>query len=143
MIELKSSNDIDFNSYVKIESDSPKYCYEKVRIEKIIPMVNIKSQSTIPYDYEYVFDKKKNHYFSLNAYLEGRSWVKKCWVYPSIRQLESKLAEKEKENKRLRECIAENLKMDIEMFEKSNGAGASLSNIMRSKQCLNDQTKGE
>jgi Icc-related predicted phosphoesterase len=68
--EVKTLTDIKEDDTIVITGDVLKN--ETFKVQKVICS---ESNGT-----EIVFDKKKNRFFNLGMYLQGKSWVKECKV---------------------------------------------------------------
>jgi hypothetical protein len=68
--EVKTLTDINEGDTIVVTGDVLKN--ETFKVQKVICS---ESNGT-----EIVFDKKKNRFFNLGMYLQGKSWVKECKV---------------------------------------------------------------
>lgn len=66
--EIETINDIKEGDIIIISGDM----YDRHPVK--VPMVKVSESDGT----EIIIDKKKNHYFNLQMFLQGSSWVKEC-----------------------------------------------------------------
>lgn len=105
MEKLISLSQLKVGTRLKIVAKSEKYSHKSISVKKLIKMWSGHGDGSVygKQDTEILVNRSKNHYFSMNAYLDNNSgWVKECFVLDGIdkrlKREARKLTAKDKED---------------------------------------------
>jgi hypothetical protein len=88
LTKLTSLDQLQVGTRLKIVASNEKDCYQCISVKKLIKMWNEHGDGSLlscgPKDTEILINRKKNYYFSMNAYLKGTSWVKEIYVLSGL-----------------------------------------------------------